>query len=319
MIAPALSPQTRTDLHRSPHRPAAVFRLLAALSLAALLLAPAAATAGDVLILARSVILRLTPHITGKELGAVFAGESYDFVRRPSGKPARYVLDDQGILWLQIRVSDDLVGWVQTDQVSIAREEFRSPRGTPLLLVNIRTTADGGTDRDLWLIPEQWHRARRLVEIEGRPIWSPSGDWFLCQVDTGQAVRDPLMERSVERIERFTADGRTRTVLATGTQPLLHPGRNEVFFYRDVDEHGDPVPAGLYVVSANGGHTTRPVFLLPERYRFWKETGDYFVQAPPAILQAAANRILFFAYEKSGVLVRYTVGLDGHLLEMRRE
>jgi hypothetical protein len=127
------------------------------------------------------------------------------------------------------------------------------------------------------------------------------------------------MERNVERIERFTADGRTRTVLATGTQPLLNPAKNEIYFYRDVDEHGDPVPAGLYAVSADGGHASRPVFLLPERYRFWKENGDYFVQAPPPILQAAANRLLLFAYEKSGVLARYTVSLDGHFLELRRE
>jgi hypothetical protein len=284
-----------------------------------MLLSPSVAAAGDVLVLARSATLRLTPHITGKEIGAVQAGESHELARRASGKPARYVLDDQGILWLRIKVSDDLIGWVQTDQVSVAREEFRSPRGTPLLLVNIRTTADGETDRDLWLIPDDWRRARRLVGIEGRPIWSPSGDWFLCQVDTGQAVRDPLMERNVERIERFTADGRTRTVLATGTQPLLNPAKNEIYFYRDVDEHGDPVPAGLYAVSADGGHASRPVFLLPERYRFWKENGDYFVQAPPPILQAAANRLLLFAYEKSGVLARYTVSLDGHFLELRRE
>jgi hypothetical protein len=58
---------------------------------------------------------------------------------------------------------------------------------------------------------------------------------------------------------------------------------------------------------------------LPERYRFWKEDGDYFVQAPPPTLSATGSRISLHAFEANGTRVRITVGLDGQFLELRRE
>lgn len=278
----------------------------------------AAAGAPEVLVLEPAANLRQTPHISGRVLATLRAGETYEIATPRSGKPPRYILDDLGTLWLRVKVGEEVSGFVQTDQVSVAREEVRSPRGTPLLLVNIRTTADGETDRDLWLVAEGWRHTLRLASIEGRPIWDPSGDWFICQVDSGQQVRDPLMERTLERIERFSADGRTRILLATGSQPTLHPARREVYFYRDVNQHGHPVPPGVYAVSADGG-PKRLVYLLPERYRFWKEDGGYFLQSPHPIVMPETNRLAVFAYEKSGALVRFTVRLDGQLIEIRSE
>lgn len=318
MISPNVQERSvREERQGGRPRRAAIPRHLAA-CLAMLILAPPAAFPAEVLILRQTVSVRQRPHISSKELSAVRAGETYEVVARPSGKQPRYILDDEGHLWMKIRLSDDLVGFVQTDQVSVAREEFRSPRGNPLLLVNFRTTADGDTDRDLWLIQDNWRRTARLASIEGRPIWGPSGDWYLCQVESRQIVRDNTMNRMVERLERFSADGRTRTFLAAGSQPLLHPGRNEIFFYRDVDEQGDLVAPGLFAVSPDGG-PLRQVFPLPERYRFWKEDGDYFVQAPAPALQQAPNRIALFAYERNGTLARYSVTTDGQLVEIRRE
>ena len=289
-----------------------------AVCLVLLILAPSAAFPADVLILRGTVSVRQRPHISSRELGVVRAGEIYAVSTRPSGKQPRYILDDEEHLWMKIRVSDELAGFVQTDQVSVAREEFRSPRGNPVLLVNTRTTADGDADRDLWLIQDNWRRTARLATIEGRPIWAPSGEWFLCQVESRQVVRDSTMERKVERLERFSVDGRTRTFLAAGSQPLLDPGRSEIYFYRDVDDQGDPVAPGLFAVSPDGG-PLRLVFPLPERYRFWKEDGDYFVQAPAPTQQQPHSRIALFAYERNGTLVRYTVTPDGQLAEIRRE
>src|SRR5512136_1188090 len=111
-----------------------------AVCLACLILAPTDALPADVLILRGTVSVRQRPHISSRELGTVRAGETYEVAARPSGKQPRYILDDEGHLWMKIRVSDELAGFVQTDQVSVAREEFRSPRGNPLLLVNTRTT-----------------------------------------------------------------------------------------------------------------------------------------------------------------------------------
>jgi hypothetical protein len=58
---------------------------------------------------------------------------------------------------------------------------------------------------------------------------------------------------------------------------------------------------------------------LPERYRFWKEDGDYFVQAQPPTLTTSGSRIVLHAFESMGSRVRITVGLDGQFLELRRE
>jgi hypothetical protein len=157
-----------------------------------------------------------------------------------------------------------------------------------------------------------------LGSIEGRPIWASHGEWFIVQMDSDRAVKDPLMDRTVERIEKFSADGAQRTLLASGSYPLLNEARGEIYFYRDVDDHGVPVPPGLFAVSTEGA-AVRPVALLPERFKFWKEDGDFFVQAPRPVLQAAANRIVFYAFEPAGSRVRFTVGVDGQFFELRRE
>jgi hypothetical protein len=157
-----------------------------------------------------------------------------------------------------------------------------------------------------------------VATIEGRPVWASHGEWFICQVDSQRPIKDPLMDRTVERVEKFSADGRIRHVLGAGSYPVLNEARNEIYFYRDVDDQGEPVPPGLFAVSVDGGGV-RPIYLLPERYKFWKEDGDFFVQAPPPILNAATNRIMFYAFESLGSRVRFTVSLDGQFLELRRD
>ncbi len=280
---------------------------------------PASLRASDVLILARDVPIRQTPQVTGKVIKTARPGEMYEVPgRRPGRSQPLYVLDENGDLWVKIRVSDEQSGFVSTERVSVAREEYRSPRGNPLLIVNLRPTGDSGAARDLWVVDEGWQHTRRLAAIDGRPLWANHGEWFICQVDSGRPVKDPVIDRTVERIERFSADGRVRTMLAAGTHPVLHEARGEVYFYRDVDDLGDPVPPGLFVASVDGGHV-RPVYLLPERYKFWKEDGDFFVEAPPPVVHAGQGRIWFYAFEPLGTRVRFTVSPDGQFLELRRD
>lgn len=277
------------------------------------------ALASEVLVLGRAVPVRQAPHSSGRELRTLLAGETCELAGRRSGRgQPHYTLDSQGILWLRIRLSEDLRGYVAAEQVSVAREETRSPRGTPLLLVNLRATADGSVERDLWLVPEEWSQARPLGGVLGRPLWSATGDWFLGEMNSGKPIRDPLMERNMERLERISADGQTRIVLAAGSQPVVDEARGEVYFYRDVDERGEPTPPGLFAIQLDG-RNLRPLYFLPERYRFWREEGDYFVQAPPPILKGGGRRLALFAYERGKVLVRFTLTLDGTLLDVRRE
>ena len=229
-----------------------------------------------------------------------------------------YILDENGDVWVKIRVSDEETGFVPTDLVAVAREEYRPPRGNSLLIVNLRPTGDGGVLRDLWAIQEDWQKTQRLATIEGRPLWASHGEWFICQVDSGRPIKDQSVDRNVERIEKFSADGRVHNILAAGSYPILNEARGEVYFYRDVDDHGAAVSPGLFAVSVEGGGL-RPVFMLPERYKFWKEDGDFFVQAPPPILHAARNRIVFHAFEPLGSRVRFTVSPEGQFLELRRD
>ena len=91
-----------------------------------------------------------------------------------------------------------------------------------------------------------------------------------------------------------------------------------MYFYRDVDEQGEAVPPGLFAVSLDGMNL-HPIFLLPERHRFWKEDGDFFVQVPPPVLQAGGNRISLRAFDRAGTRIRITVTLDGQLVEQRPE
>jgi len=280
---------------------------------------PSDAQAVDALVLGRDVPIRQTPQTSGKVIKTARQGETYEVPgRRPGRSQPLYILDEKGELWVKIRVSDEESGFLPTDLVSVAREEYRSPRGNPLLIVNLRPTGDGGVSRDLWVIQEGWQRTRRLATIEGRPIWASHGGWFICQVDSERAIKDQSVDRNVERIEKFSADGRAHNILAAGSYPVLNEARGEVYFYRDVDDHGEAVPPGLFAVSVEGGGL-RPVYLLPERYKFWKEDGDFFVQAPPPILHAAQNRILFYAFESLGSRVRFTVSPEGQFLELRRD
>lgn len=275
------------------------------------------AQAVDALILGRDVLIRQMPQASGKVIKTARPGETYEVIGRKPGKgQPLYIFDERGDLWVKVRVADGTQGFIRTDLVSVAREEFRSPRGDPLLIVNLRPTADAAVARELWLVQNDWQRTRRLAPIEGKPIWASHGEWFLCQVDSERPVKDPNVERTIERIEKFSADGRTRSLLAIGSYPVLYEPRGEVYFYRDVDEQGEAVPPGLFAVNLDGSNL-RPVFLLPERYRFWKEDGDFFVQVPPPVLHAAANRISLRAFDRAGARVRFTVTLDGQFVEQR--
>lgn len=291
----------------------------AAAAVSALLVWAAAAAAGDVLILSKDTPIRLTPQNSARALKTAQPGESYEILGRRSGRgQPHYISDERGDLWVRVKISEEEQGFVRTDLAAVAREEYRSPKGNPVLLVNLRPSLDGSVTRELWVIQENWRRTQMLGEIEGQPVWASHGEWFICQVDSERPIKNQAVDRNIELIERVAPNGRTRTVLAAGSNPTFHEARNEVFFYRDVDEHGDAVAPGLFVVSANGG-SLRPVYMLSERYRFWKEDGDYFVQAPPPVLNASAGRIAFYAYELHGVRVRITVTLDGQFTEMRRD
>jgi hypothetical protein len=294
---------------------------LAALLLAVFLLAilpPAGkAHAVDALVLGRDVHIRETPQISAKVIKTTRPGETYEVIgRRPGKGQPLYIFDERGDLWVKVRVSEEVHGFIRTDLVSVAREEFPSPRGDPLLIVNLRPTIDGTVQRDLWVIQKDWQSTRRLGLIEGKPIWASHGEWFICQVDSERPVKDPNVERTIERIDKFSADGRTRTSLAVGSYPVLYEARGEVYFYRDVGEQGEAVPPGLFAVNVDGTNL-RPIFLLPERYRFWKEDGDFFVQAPPPILHASTNRISLRAFDRGGARIRFTVTLDGQIVEQR--
>jgi hypothetical protein len=277
------------------------------------------AFAMEALILGQDASIHEVPNAAAKVIKKALPGETYGIVGRRSGKgQPLYVFDDRGGLWVKVRAGDDLYGYVRTDLISVAREEYRSPRGNPLLIVNLRPTANGDVDRDLWLVQNDWQQTRRLASIEGRPIWASHGEWFICQVDSTRPVRDDSMDRTIEWIKRYSADGRARNLLAAGSYPILHEARREVYFYRDVNEVGLPVPAGLFAVSLDGKHL-RPVFMLPSRHRFWKEDGDFFVQASPPILYNPPNRITLSAFDPLGIPIRFTVTLDGQLIEFRTE
>lgn len=278
---------------------------------------PGQAHAVDALILGREVHIRETPQASAKAIKTARAGDTYEVIGRKLGKGnPLYVFDEHGDLWVKVQVAEDTQGFVRTDLVSVAREEFPSPRGNPLLIVNLRPTIDGTIQRDLWMVQKDWTSTRRLGLIEGKPIWASHGEWFICQTDSERPVKDPTVERTVEQIEKFSADGRSRTLLAIGSYPLLIEARNEVYFYQDVGEQAEPVPPGLFAVSVDGTNL-HPVFLLPERYRFWKEDGDFFVQAPPPTFHPLTNRISLRAFDPRGARFRFSVTLDGLLPEQR--
>ncbi len=277
------------------------------------------APGADALVLGREVFIRQTPQLSARVIKTARAGETYEVTGRKPGKGSPlYIFDERGELWVKVRVIGETQGFVRTDLVSVTREEFRSPRGNPLLIVNLRPTAEGAVARELWVVQEGWQQTRRLGPIEGKPVWASHGEWFLCQVDSERPVKDPNVDRTIEWIEKFSADGRTRNLLAVGSYPVLNEPRGEVFFYRDVDEQGEAVPPGLFAVNVDGTNQ-RPVFLLPERFRFWKEDGDFFVQAPPAVFHPSTNRISLRAFDRAGTRIRFTVTLDGHLVEQRSD
>lgn len=310
---------TRAPLPRLTTR---LFRMSAggwALVLLLLALGPfgGQAHAVDALVLGRDVVIRQTPQTSAKVIKTTRPGETYEVIGRKPGKGnPLYVFDERGDLWVKVRVTDENHGFVRTDLVSVGREEYRSPRGDPLLIVNLRPTADGAISRELWVVQEGWKQTRRLGPTEGRPIWSNNGEWFIVQVDSERPIKDSTVERTIERIEKFSADGRSHILLAAGSYPVLNEARGEVYFYRDVDEQGEAVPPGLFAVNLDGTNL-RPIFLLPERHRFWKEDGDFFVQVPAPMHQTAANRISLHAFDRAGNRMRFTVTLDGQLVEQR--
>jgi hypothetical protein len=291
--------------------------LLQGVFLLAALLPTPDAFAVDALILGRDVHIRETPQVAAKVIKTAQPGETYEVTGRKPGKgQPLYIFDERGNLWVKVRVGDDMQGFVRTNLVSVAREEYPSPRGEALLIVNLRPTIDGAIQRELWVVQNDWHLTRRLALIEGKPVWASNGEWFICQADSERPIKDPNVERTVEEVEKFSADGRTRTLLAIGSDPVLYEARGEVYFYRDVGEQGEAVPPGLFAVNVDGSNL-RPVFLLPERFRFWKEDGDFYVQAPPPLIHIATGRISLRAFDPRGTKIRFTVTMDGQLVEQR--
>ncbi len=285
----------------------------------AAVLGPGGALAMDALVLGREVLVREAPQPAAQVVRRAEPGQTFPVAPRKGEKDQLlYALDGRGDLWVKVQVGGGDTGFVRTDLVSVAHEEFRSPRGDSILFLNLRSTADGSVARDLWLIQNDWQHTRRLATIWGRPVWGGHGDWFLCETDSGRPVSDQSMDRTVEVIEKFSANGHSHSVLTAGSYPILDETRGEIYFYRDVDEHGVHVPPGLYAVKTDGSGL-RPIFLLPEHFRFWKEDGDYFVQAPPPRFRAAADHISLFAFDRTGVRTRFKVALDGHLLNLRVE
>jgi hypothetical protein len=280
---------------------------------------PRSTQAVDALILAKGTQIRQRPQTSGKVIRVADAGEILEVPARRAGRTQPvYFLDEGGYVWVKVQAGKEEAGFVRTDLAAVTREKYPAPRGNLLLIVNLRPTGDGGVSRELWLAQGDWEWTRRVATIEWQPVWASHGEWFICQIDSDRPIRDPAMDRMVERIEKFSADGRPRQTLATGSYPILNEARGEVYFYRDVDDRGEAVPPGLFAVGVNGG-PLRPVHLLPERYKFWKEDGDFFVQATPPVLQAATNRILFYAFDPLGGRVRFTVSAEGQFLELRRE
>ena len=313
-----------TLTHLSPDRQSVTRRLPAgvAAGVLAFLIPCLGATeclAGEAVVLARDVQIRLRPNIASRSLGTAQPGDLFDVGARKAGRGgSSYFLDERGDVWVKVQGAGENTGFIRTDLVAINHEDFRSPRGNPLLLVNVRPTGTGEPARDLWLVEKDWQATHRLGPIVGNPIWASNGDWFLFQKDSDRPVKDPNLDRTVELIEKVSADGKTQTTLAAGSYPVLDESRGEVYFYRDVDEQGLPVPSGLFAVKVDG-MITRPVYLLPEKHSFWKEDGDFFVQAPPPTLQVSAGRIVLRAFDRGGHKVRFTVSLEGQLIERKAE
>jgi len=199
------------------------------------------------------------------------------------------------------------------DLVSVSREEF------PLLAATRfdRQPAPHGrrghrprtVDRPERLPADPPTRAHR-----GKAYLASNGEWFICQVDSEHPVKDPNVERNIERIEKFSADGRTRALLAIGSYPVLYETRGEVYFYRDVDEQGEAVRPGLFAVKVDG---TQPAPRLPPAGPVQiLEGGWRFLHCrpravSPGILPAASP----CGVRRGGARVRFTVTLEGQLVE----
>jgi hypothetical protein len=109
----------------------------------------AEAQAAEALVLARDTLIRVTPHASSRVVKTAQPGDTYEIPGRRSGKgQPLYIMDERGELWVKVLVTETVSGFVRTDLVSVAREEYRPARGTTLLIVNLRPTADGGVSRD---------------------------------------------------------------------------------------------------------------------------------------------------------------------------
>ena len=89
---------------------------------------PAAAEAAEALVLGRDTLIRLAPHVSGRVVETARPGETYEIPSRRTGKgQPLYVMDERGELWVKVRVDRKESGFVRTDLVSVAREEYGSP------------------------------------------------------------------------------------------------------------------------------------------------------------------------------------------------
>lgn len=305
--APRPAPSSRA-LRAPSARPVLLLALAAWLSLAA----PAAAR--DAVVLARDVRVRQEARPSARVLATVQPGDRLEFAGvGPKRDLPLYAVDPTGDFWVRVRMRDGREGYVKNDVVAAVREEIRPRRGDHFLIVNLRQTGDGLTARDLWVIRKDWATTRYLGAIDGTPVWGASGDWFISQVDSGvQAGGD--VPRPVERIDRYSRDGRERRTLAVGFAVAVLEGEGKILFLNDVDAQGNPAPPSVNAVNLDGS-TLEVIFELPDGMRFWKEEGDYFVHAPPPRLSADGHLVALVAYDREGVETHFVVTVDGQLIE----
>src|SRR5512143_4310463 len=74
---------------------------------------PSDSQAVDALVLGRDLPIRRTPQASGKVIQTARPGETYEVPgRRPGRSQPVYILDENGDVWVKIRVSDEEAGFV---------------------------------------------------------------------------------------------------------------------------------------------------------------------------------------------------------------